>query len=194
MNKAKYTALINQLTDRELLKNVYMTQVILIIVAFILHIIVFHSNPPITKVFKYERTDFIIGIIAGLVVVGIDILLMRRFTEQYHDDGGVNKRVFQNRHPLHIAFIALIVAFSEELLFRGVIQSNIGLLLSCLLFAILHYRYLFNPFLFNNVVLVSIGIGVLFEVTENLWVTVIMHFLIDFLLGCIIRFNLFQKG
>lgn len=49
MNKAKYTALINQLTDRELLKNVYMTQVILIIVAFILHIIVFHSNPPLLK-------------------------------------------------------------------------------------------------------------------------------------------------
>ncbi|WP_400242058.1 lysostaphin resistance A-like protein [Niallia sp. JL1B1071] len=193
MNKAKYTEIINQLTDRDLLKNVYMTQFILLIMAFVLHTIVFGWNPPITKIFKYEWTDFIIGIIAGLAVVVMDIWLMNRFSAHYHDDGGVNKRVFQNRHPFHIAFIALIVAFSEELLFRGVIQSNLGLLLSCLLFAIMHYRYLFNPFLFANVVLVSIVIGVLFEVTENLWVTVIMHFLIDFLLGCIIRFNLFQK-
>lgn len=193
MNKAKYTELINQLTDRELLKNVYMTQFILLIVALFLHFFIFQMNPPITKIFKYNLTDFIIGIIAGVAVVVMDIWLMNRFSTHYHDDGGVNKRIFQNRHPFHIAFIALIVAFSEELLFRGVIQTNLGLLLSCLLFAILHYRYLFNPILFVNVVLVSIVIGVLFEVTENLWVTVIMHFLIDFLLGCIIRFKLFQK-
>lgn len=193
MNKAKYMELINQLTDRDLLKNVYMTQVILLIIAFFLHMIIFRWNPPITELFKYEWTDFIIGIIAALVVVILDIWLMNRFTTHYHDDSGVNKRIFQDRHPFHIAFIALIVAFSEELLFRGVIQSNLGLVLSCLLFAIMHYRYLFNPFLFANVVLVSIVIGVLYEVTENLWVTVIMHFLIDFLLGCIIRFNLYQK-
>lgn len=193
MNKEKYTELINQLTDRELLKNVYMTQFILLILAFILHLIIFQSNPSITNLFKYDLQDFIIGSIAGVTVVLIDIWLMNRFSSHYHDDGGVNKRIFQNRHPFHIAFIALIVAFSEELLFRGVIQTNLGLLLSCLLFAILHYRYLFNPILFVNVVLVSIVIGVLFEVTENLWVTVIMHFLIDFLLGCIIRFKLFQK-
>lgn len=193
MNKEKYTELINQLTDRELLKNVYITQIILLIVAFILHLIIFQSNPPITKLFKYDLSDFIIGIIAGITVVIMDIWLMNRYSTHYHDDGGVNKRIFQNRHPFHIAFIALIVAFSEEMLFRGVLQTNLGLLLSCLLFAILHYRYLFNPILFVNVVVVSIVIGVLFEVTENLWVTVIMHFFIDFLLGCIIRFKLFHK-
>ncbi|WP_312098613.1 type II CAAX endopeptidase family protein [Niallia sp.] len=193
MNKAKYTELINQLTDRELLKNVYITQFILLMVAFGLHIIVFRSNPPISNIFEYELTDFIIGIVAGVAIVVMDIWLMIRFSGHYHDDGGVNKRIFQNRHPFHIAFIALIVAFSEEVLFRGVIQTNIGLFLSCLLFAILHYRYLFNPLLFVNVVFVSIVIGLLFEVTENLWVTVIMHFLIDFLLGCIIRFKIFQK-
>ncbi|MEM5598897.1 CPBP family glutamic-type intramembrane protease [Niallia circulans] len=58
----------------------------------------------------------------------------------------MNKRVFENRNPFHIAFIALMVAFCEEILFRGVIQTNLGLLLSCLLFAMMHYRYLFNPF------------------------------------------------
>lgn len=194
MNKAKYTAIINQLSDRDLIKNVYITQFLLLIITFILYIFVFQSNPPLTTVFKYEQTDFIIGLIAGLAITGIDIFLMIRFSKHYHDDGGVNKRVFENRNPFHIAFIALMVAFCEEVLFRGVIQTNLGLLLSCLLFAMMHYRYLFNPFLFMNVILVSFVIGVLFEVTENLWVTVIMHFLIDFLLGCIIRFKLFQTS
>ena len=193
MNREKYTNIISQLSDSELLKNLYATQFLLLIVSIALNLFVFKSGLSFFELFHYDLLDFLIGALAGLVVVFFDIYFMVKLPRQYHDDGGVNKRIFMDRHPLHIALIALIVAVVEEILFRGIIQANLGILISCLIFAIMHYRYLFNPFLFLNVVVVSILISVLFEWTGNLWVTIIMHFLIDFILGCILRFQLFDN-
>ncbi|KAB7672905.1 CPBP family intramembrane glutamic endopeptidase [Bacillus sp. B1-b2] len=193
MNKENYSKLINQLSDRDLVKNLYATQAILLFICLVLQFLIFHDEETFYQMFHYDLVDFFIGIMAGFIIVGLDVIFMVKLPQQYHDDGGVNKRVFQNRNPLHIAFIAFVVAFVEEILFRGVIQSNLGIWISCLIFALMHYRYLFNLFLFFNVVLVSVVISLLFEWTENLWVTVIMHFLIDFILGCILRYRLFDK-
>lgn len=193
MNKENYTSLISQLSDRELVKNLYATQGILFVLSLLLQFMIFRENKLFYDLFYYDSRDFFIGIVAGFIIICMDIFFMVKLPMQYHDDGGVNARVFRNRHPLHIAFIAFIVAFVEELLFRGIIQTNLGLWISCLIFAFMHYRYLFNLFLFFNVVFVSIVIGLLFEWTQNLWVTIIMHFLIDFILGCILRFKLFEK-
>jgi len=192
MNRENYKKLISGLSEKELLKNLYATQLLLLIIACGLHIVIFKMRPSIYDLFKVNPIDFGIGAIAGLLVVLLDIWFMKKLPTQYNDDGGVNKKIFQNRHPLHIALIALIVAFVEEILFRGIIQTNLGIVIACLIFATLHYRYLFNPFLFINLVSVSIVISILFELTGNLWVTVIMHFLVDFILGCILRYQLFE--
>jgi membrane protease YdiL (CAAX protease family) len=101
----------------------------------------------------------------------------------------LNERIFKNRNILHILIIALFVAFSEELLFRGIIQTKVGLILASIIFAIIHYRYLFNWFLFVNIVVLSFFIGLIFECTDNLAVTISMHFVIDFLLGVYIKFK-----
>jgi uncharacterized protein len=72
-------------------------------------------------------------------------------------------------------------------LFRGIIQTKVGLILASIIFAIIHYRYLFNWFLFINIVILSFFIGLIFDWTDNLAVTIIMHFVIDFLLGVYIK-------
>lgn len=107
----------------------------------------------------------------------------------FYDDGGLNERIFKNRKVIHIALIAAIVALSEELLFRGVIQTKAGLIIASVIFAIIHYRYLFNWFLFSNIVLLSFLIGFIYQWTNNLAITIIMHFTIDFLLGLYIKFR-----
>ena len=96
--------------------------------------------------------------------------------------------------PLYdIALIAAVVAIGEEVLFRGVIQTHFGLIASSLLFAIVHYRYLFNWFLFVNIIALSFLIGFIYSQTGNLLVTIFMHFLVDFLSGCIIRYKFIKK-
>jgi membrane protease YdiL (CAAX protease family) len=129
----------------------------------------------------------LIGGVAGIAVVLLDIILMRILPASYYDDGGLNERIFRNRNIVHIAFIAAVVAFCEEVLFRGIIQTHVGLVFSSIIFAIVHYRYLFNWFLFLNIIVLSFFIGYLFLLTGNLWVTIFMHFIIDFLLGILIR-------
>ena len=123
------------------------------------------------------------------MVVIADILLMKWLPSSFYDDGGLNDRIFKNRSVIHIAWIAAFVALSEELLFRGVIQTKVGLILASLIFAIIHYRYLFNWFLFSNIVILSFLIGFIYDWTNNLAVTMIMHFTIDFLLGLYIKFK-----
>ncbi|MEH7501120.1 type II CAAX endopeptidase family protein [Neobacillus drentensis] len=187
--KKKYFELINGLTDKDLLFHLYMTQIILCVISLILGFIFFDHFSYFDNLSLNDYQIISIGIPAGLTVVIVDILLMKWLPSSFYDDGGLNERIFNNRNIFHILIIALFVAFSEELLFRGIIQTKVGLILASIIFAIIHYRYLFNWFLFVNIVLLSFFIGLVFEWTDNLAVTIAMHFVIDFLLGVYIKFK-----
>ncbi|NMD70284.1 CPBP family intramembrane metalloprotease [Bacillus sp. DNRA2] len=186
--KNRYTDLIKELSDRELLFHLFITQVILMVVAVILGFILFDNITDFFQLFNWSDLHVIlVGGIAGLTVVLIDTILTKVIPEHMYFDGGLNERIFQNRSVIQIAIIAAVVSFSEEILFRGVIQTHFGLFLSSLIFAAIHYRYLFNWFLLLNIIILSFFIGFIFEATNNLVVTIFMHFLIDFLLGLMIR-------
>ncbi|WHY75913.1 type II CAAX endopeptidase family protein [Neobacillus sp. WH10] len=187
--KKKYNEIIASLTDKELLYHLYLTQIILLAISFILGFLLFDHFSYLNQIHLGEIDIIAIGIPAGFTVVIIDIGLMKWLPSSYYDDGGLNERIFKNRNVIHIFVIALLVAFSEELLFRGIIQTKVGLILASIIFAIIHYRYLFNWFLFVNIVLLSFFIGIVYEWTGNLAVTIIMHFVIDFLLGIYIKFR-----
>ncbi|MDR7238710.1 CPBP family intramembrane glutamic endopeptidase [Neobacillus drentensis] len=187
--KKKYFELINGLTDKDLLFHLYMTQFILCVISILLGFIFFDHLSYLNNISLKDFQIITIGVPAGIAVVLADILLMKWLPSSYYDDGGLNERIFKNRNIFHILFIALIVAFSEELLFRGIIQTKLGLILASIIFAIIHYRYLFNWFLFVNIVVLSFFIGLIFVWTENLAVTIAMHFVIDFLLGVYIKFR-----
>jgi uncharacterized protein len=187
--KKKYNELIKGLTDRELLSHLYMTQILLLGITFILGILLFDHFSYLQSIDFSDVRILLIGVPAGAAVVIVDIILMKLLPKSFYDDGGLNERIFKNRSVIHIAWIAAFVAFSEELLFRGVIQTKVGLILASLIFAVIHYRYLFNWFLFSNIVILSFFIGFVYEWSNNLAITMIMHFTIDFLLGLYIKYK-----
>lgn len=187
--KNKYNELIKGLTDRELLFHLYMTQIILLIITIAAGIILFDRFSFMRAIDFTDIRILLIGVPAGVAIVIADILLMKWLPSSYYDDGGLNERIFRNRSILHIAWIAAFVAISEELLFRGVIQTKVGLIFASLIFAVIHYRYLFNWFLFTNIVLLSFFIGFVYEWSNNLALTMVMHFTIDFLLGLYIKYK-----
>jgi uncharacterized protein len=187
--KNKYNELIKGLTDRELLFHLYMTQIILLIITVAAGIILYDQFSFMRAIDFSDIRILLIGVPAGVAVVIVDILLMKWLPSSYYDDGGLNERIFRNRSILHIAWIAAFVAISEELLFRGVIQTKVGLIFASLIFAVIHYRYLFNWFLFINIVLLSFFIGFMYEWSNNLALTMVMHFTIDFLLGLYIKYK-----
>lgn len=186
----KYSDIVKELTDRELLFHLYLTQLLLLVISLILGFLLFDSFSDFTALFNWADINIIIiGGTAGIIVVLIDLALMRVLPSSYYDDGGLNNKIFRSPSLFQIAFITMLVAFSEEILFRGVIQTHFGLIVSSIIFALVHYRYLFNWFLFLNVVLLSFLIGFVYYFTENLVVTILMHFIIDFLLGMSIKYR-----
>ena len=188
--KRKYNQIITELTDKELLYHLYLTQIILLGISLILGAILYDHFSYIQNIDLLDHHILTIGIPAGVIIVFADVLLMKLLPASFYDDGGLNERIFKNRHVFHTFVIALFVAFSEELLFRGIIQTKVGLVLASIIFAIIHYRYLFNWYLFFNIILLSFLIGFIYKWTGNLAVTIMMHFVIDFLLGVYIKFRL----
>jgi uncharacterized protein len=185
--KNKYQELINDLSERELLWHLYITQTILLSLSLILGWFIYKDIWFIEAFFNWNDTSILsMGLLVGILVVILDLLFMKILPKSFYDDGGLNERIFKNRSIFHIAFIALIVAFSEEVLFRGIIQTHLGLMAASVIFAVIHYRYLFNWYLFANIIILSFVIGYIYHLTDNLAVTFVMHFIVDFLLGSFI--------
>lgn len=186
--KNKQAEIIKQLTDKELHMNLFFTQIILLTISAGLGIFLFNDISSFFGLFRLKDWDIVtIGGSAAALVILFDILMMKLLPDSYQDDGGVNERIFKSLSIPMIFIVALSVAFSEEILFRGIIQTHVGLFWSSLIFALVHYRYLFNWFLFVNITVLSFFIGLIFEVTDNLLVTIFTHFLIDFILGIIVK-------
>jgi membrane protease YdiL (CAAX protease family) len=186
----KQSEQIQKMTDRQILINLYATQFALIVIAAILGFFLFPSWDAFFSLWEWNGKEIALyGGLGGFAIVVLDWFLMKFSPKEMYDDGGVNERIFSKRSVWHISIIACIVAISEEILFRGIIQSNFGIIVASIIFALLHLRYLSKLLLFIVVVLLSFFLGYLFEITENLNVTILAHFLIDFTFACIIRFE-----
>ncbi|KAB7708884.1 CPBP family intramembrane metalloprotease [Bacillus aerolatus] len=188
MKKNKQADLIHRMTDEEVLNALYLTQLFLLVLSFIIGLFLFKDFFSFYRLFQWSMIDiFVIGGGAGLVVVIIDLYLMKSLPEKYYDDGGINERLFAGRSTGEIFWIAVLVAVAEEVFFRGMIQTALGFIPASIIFAMIHVRYLAQWYLTLNVILLSFGIGWLFEWTGNLAAVIMMHFTIDFLLGLAIR-------
>lgn len=182
--------LLQNISDEDLKKSLLLSQGLFLLISLLLSLFLFEHFFDWFHYFKFNLVEIIYyGLIPGLIIVIIDIILMRNLPKRYWDDGGINERIFQNRSIGDIFLLALIVAISEELLFRGLIQTTFGYFIASIIFALVHFRYLKKPVLLVTVLLLSFYIGFLFEITGNLLVTITMHFTIDFLLGLMIRFQ-----
>ncbi|AGT32563.1 membrane protein [Geobacillus genomosp. 3] len=180
---------IRQMTDREVLFHLYLTQGLLLAVAGGLSPFLF-DWAGWRRLWQFHLTDVLLyGVGAAALVLAVDFLAMRYLPRDWHDDGGVNEKIFRSRSIPHLFFLCGLIAVTEEWLFRGIVQTHWGLWAASVIFAALHIRYLEKWFLFFMVMVLSLFLGVLYEQTNSLWVTVTAHFLIDFVLALHIRLN-----
>ncbi|MCY9694063.1 CPBP family intramembrane glutamic endopeptidase [Paenibacillus alginolyticus] len=180
---------VNELNDRTLLLNLYITQLFTLIIGII--ILLFQSNHKILSMFTIQGSWKILiwGSLFALLVLGIDVLISRWVPKEVSDDGGINQMLFGNRPIWHIALISLIVAICEEVLFRGAIQYAWGPYWTSILFAAIHIRYLQHWLMTGMVFSISYGLGWIYLQTGSLWTPIIAHFIIDLVMGCILRFS-----
>ncbi|WP_078432749.1 CPBP family intramembrane glutamic endopeptidase [Metabacillus halosaccharovorans] len=180
--------LIKQLTDKQIVQNLYFTQLLLICFSFVLGIFLFHDVYEFFQLFHKRDLQFIYyGMGTALFVIIVDFIIFKLAPKNLVDDGGINEKIFQKRSVPHIIFLTALIAVSEEILFRGVIQTHFGLWIASLIFAVLHFRYLSKWLLFIMVISISFLLGVVYEITENLYTTILAHFLIDLIFAIQIR-------
>lgn len=116
MKRNKQADLIRQMTDKEVLHALYLTQFLLLLLSLIIGSFVFEDLKEFYRLFKWSFADIVIwGGGAGLLVVAMDLYLMKKLPEKYYDDGGINNRLFASRSVAEIFLIAFLVAVSEEI-------------------------------------------------------------------------------
>jgi uncharacterized protein len=192
--KNNQAEIIKKISDRELSFHLYATQIVLLTISLFLGIFLFEDIISFINQFNINFRTALIGLSFGLAVVILDIILMKKLPASFYDDGGINERIFSKRKLGEIAFLSLLIALSEEILFRGIIQFQFGFLIASVTFAVVHIRYWKNGFLIINIIALSLLIGFVYEWTSSLFATIIMHFTIDFLLGCHIRIQSVKKS
>ncbi|MFC5699852.1 type II CAAX prenyl endopeptidase Rce1 family protein [Cohnella faecalis] len=183
---------VDELNDKMLLVNLYMTQAITLIIGFAW--MFFQSRNPFA-LFKWPGSwNFALwgAGLAALVLI-VDLILSRWIPEEASDDGGVNERIFKNRPFWHIVVLSAIVSICEESLFRGAIQQAIGPYWTSIVFAAIHVRYLRHWIPTGLVFSISYGLGWIQVQTGTIWAPIAAHFLIDFIMGCIIRYRREQE-
>lgn len=179
---------INQINDRVLLLNLYITQAGILLLGGLF----FWFQPKsLPSLFTLEPglSIALYGLYLGLFAVCLDIVITDYVPAEYTDDGGINHKLFASRPLWHIAVICLVVSFSEEFLFRGGIQYYLGPYWTALLFTVIHFRYLNHWIPTGLVFLISYGLGFVYEQTGSLWTPILAHFVIDFIMGCLLRYS-----
>jgi|SRR5699024_2648283 len=185
-----YEEMIRNIGPKDLRKSVYYSQALFFIIAILLSVTLFRKQINWLSMFTLNLSEILLlGFLTACVVVGFELILFRYIPRKYMDDGGINEKIFTGVTIKQVFMIALIVAIAEELLFRGVIQTVFGYVIASSVFVLLHYRYIKKIVLFGLLVCISFFIGYLFKITNNLFVTIMFHFTVDFLLGIYISYR-----
>ncbi|MEO3945232.1 CPBP family intramembrane glutamic endopeptidase [Gorillibacterium sp. CAU 1737] len=178
---------IDDLDDRLLLLNLGITQFLTVLIGIILLVV---QEQNLRGLFPIKLPDMVLwGGGLALLVMAADFLVARVADEEVSDDGGINEMLFGKRKIWEIAGISLVVALCEEILFRGGIQFWLGPYWTSILFAAIHVRYLRHWLMTGLVFSISYGLGWVYLHTGTLWTPVIAHFLVDFVMGCLIRYR-----
>lgn len=143
--------------------------------------------------FAASKKDALLGFLTGIILLLIATLIMV-----------ASKNLvwiavdFNAIELLSCIVLMLLVAFYEELVFRGYILNNLlqslnpqkSLLISALLFALAHFG---NPGIgligFLNIFLAGVLLGINYVYTKNLWFAVMLHFSWNFFQGYVLGFQ-----
>lgn len=180
---------LDQLDDRTLLLNLWLTQGIVLLIALL------------GSWFLYTKTEFwqllltmhpsYLGyaVLLIVLVVASNIIIEKTVPPSWVDDGGMNERIFRSLSIQTTFLLCVAVGISEEWLFRGVIHELIGNVWTSILFTAIHFRYLQKPILIGMVFLTSYLLGILFTWTNSLITVMFVHATINFVLALFLKYK-----
>lgn len=102
--------------------------------------------------------------------------------------------LFSGVNLLDISLIAISSGFCEEVLFRGVVQTQWGLLIASVIFGLFHYAG--NRFIFYVIWAACAGaaLGVAMDYFHSLWVPIVAHMVNNFMSISMVRYRIGYKS
>ena len=158
---------------------------ILMLVAFVASIL---SGYP-KELGEIGVKPFLIGSFFGVILFVLMMFVgryLQRHVSSYYDLIVELRALFSNLSWLAIVVISVMAGVSEELLFRGVIQSYLvsvsnpwfGIIISASLFGVMHF---YNRLYIVLTLIVGLFIGWLYHETQSLLLVVVLHSVYDVL-------------
>jgi membrane protease YdiL (CAAX protease family) len=137
------------------------------------------------------------GFLFSLPLFGLNFILFGLVSDRYPSFGSfrylrdnVVKPLADELNIVTALIISFCAGFGEELFFRGLVQAELGIIISALLFALLHFGTAVRRFAL--VAIVYFVIGLYFsQITlegHGLWVPIITHFFYDFTILIYMRY------
>lgn len=179
-----------ELTSQQLALTVYMTQGILLSCGLVgLYWFYIRLGTSWYEMFTFADGWSVVlyGTLAALFVIVVEVVLIAALPRGMFDDGGVNELLFRDLSGIQIICLCFVVAVSEEVLFRAVIQPGLGIWWTSVLFTIVHVRYWKKWVMIAAVCGISLLFGALIVRTGSVWTVVWAHFLVDAVLGYFIK-------
>jgi hypothetical protein len=156
------------------------------------------SDTEIAYRFDIETLAIALGLSVALAIVNFSLFFLgRRFEFTRYVYTFFDDEIFpllREATVVDIILLAAVAGFSEELLFRGMLQPRMGLIASSLLFGLLHGPdYKLWPFAAWAAV-VGAGFGLVYRETNNLAIPMLVHAFYDGLALAYIRWTAPRKG
>ncbi|SOH04977.1 MAG: CPBP family intramembrane metalloprotease [Candidatus Kuenenia stuttgartiensis] len=127
--------------------------------------------------------DTFTGTIGAAIPFSIFVLLLSEKSGKMPFANSLRQTILHDLKPLFshltlpdMCIISLLAGFSEELLFRGVLQNKLGIFAASVIFGLLHF---ISPAYFVIAFLMSIYIGFLCYYLQSLLIPIQIHFVYD---------------
>jgi membrane protease YdiL (CAAX protease family) len=144
---------------------------------------------------------FIIGIVVGLLMAVFSLFLsvlgkryrhLLPFFASFEDFIQTTLApIFSEVNPMDILLIALASGFCEEVFFRGVLQSQFGLVIASIVFGLFHITgQKKHMFYVVWAALAGALLGSLLTIFNSLWVPICAHVINNFLSITMIRYQI----
>jgi len=144
-----------------------------------------HINP-FHKI-QFNTEDIILAVLNSFLLLAVNFLVINVFSK-YIPFFRYLKEAYDEITPIaaNITFpgafiIAVFSGFAEEFLFRGIIQIQFGIIIASVLFGLFHIGSKKTLWYGIYAVIIGFYLGLLYHITGNLLVTIIVHCLNNFL-------------
>lgn len=172
------------ISKKLLLLNIILSQALLLALAFILWAVLRVLNITISLSSLVQLNA--IGKTTAVLCIGIAVLFILQAIflrtipwEKLFDE--INQMLLERFSLIELVPIFFLGALSEEFLFRGIIQTVVGVWLTAIIFTLIHYRYWRKIYILIEVFLMGIILGFVFYFSGNLWAPILCHFAINIL-------------